>query len=429
MKFRLFAKTLAIVMLAFALGATAVAADKKPPEYPNAKRESPKPDLTSRHDEELLKKGFAALNDSKQQTEAQTDLQKLVSDSSSKYAKAEALRGLAQLKVNQNDYAGGIALLKQALALDSLPNDDYFDTMMGLAQLYTQNQQWQPALDTLKTWMEQGGKQTGDAYALQGRIYLSEKEYSDAVSSMQQAMKLQPQGAPVWWGQVLVESYVGLKDYAHAAQVLETQLAANPSDATTRKNLVAVYLDANQPAKALQAMEDAKAHGLIVTGTDYINLAKMYVIVGQDSNDPKPDAQKAVAALQEGFAKQVVQPSFDSYKLLGDASYLAGDLHGAVAAWGKAAPFATDGKLDMQRGQLMVQQLDQYRDGRAALQQALAKGGLEKPGVAWILIGNADIKLKDKAGALAAYRKAAQYPETKSAAVKWLKAESHGGRK
>ena len=76
----------------------------------------------------------------------------------------------------------------------------------------------------------------------------------------------------------------------------------------------------------------------------------------------------------------------------------------------------------------MVQQLDQYRNGRAALQQALAKGGLDKPGVAWILIGNADLKLKDKAGALAAYRKAAQFPETRPAAEKWLKAEQRGGK-
>ena len=428
MKSRLFAKTLATAMLAFALSTTAVAADKKPPEYPNAKRESPKPDLTSQREQDLLQKGFNALNDSKEQAEAQKDLEKIVSDSRSKYAKAEALRGLAQLKINANDYAGGTDLLKQALALNSLPNDEYFDTMLTLAQLYAQNEQWQPALDTLNTWMQQGGKQKASAYALQGNIYYRQNQYQNAVDALLKARALNDK-PPQSWNQLLMASYFGLKQYDKAADLEKQALAKDPTDKSAFNNLVKVYLEANEPAKALATMNDGKAHGLITSDTDYINLAKMYLIVGQNTNDPKPDAQQAVATLQEGIGKGVITPSLESYKLLGDASYLAGDLRGAVDAWGKASPFAKDGKLDMQRGQLMVQQLDQYKDGKAALQQALAKGGLDKPGVAWILIGNADLKLKDKAGAVAAYRKAAQYPETKSAAEKWLKAEQHGGRK
>lgn len=428
MKSRLFAKTLATAMLAFALSATAVAADKKPPEYPNAKRESPKPDLTSQSEQDLLQKGFNALNDRKEQAEAQTDLQKIVSESHSKYAKAEALRGLAQLKINANDYAGGTDLLKQALALNSLPNDEYFDTMLTLAQIYAQNEQWQPALDTLNTWMQQGGKQTASAYALEGNIYYRQNQYQNAIDALLKARALNDK-PPESWNQLLMASYFGLKQYDKAADLEKQALAKDPTDKSAFNNLVKVYLQANEPAKALATMSDGKAHGLITNDTDYVNLAKMYLIVGQNANDPKPDAQQAVAVLQEGFSKGIVTPNLESYKLLGDSSYLAGDLHGAVGAWGKAAPFAKDGKLDMQRGQLMVQQLDQYRDGRAALQQALVKGGLDKPGVAWILIGNADLKLKDKAGAVAAYRKAAQFPETRPAAEKWLRAESHGGRK
>lgn len=427
MKSRLFAKTLATAMLAFALSATAVAADKKPPEYPNAKRESPKPDLTSQREQDLLQKGFNALNDSKAQAEAQTDLQKIVSESHSKYAKAEALRGLAQLKINANDYAGGTDLLKQALALNSLPNDEYFDTMLTLAQMYAQNEQWQPALDTLNTWMQQGGKQTASAYALEGNIYYRQNQYQNAIDALLKARALNDK-PPESWNQLLMASYFGLKQYDKAADLEKQALAKDPTDKSAFNNLVKVYLQANEPAKALATMSDGKTHGLITSDTDYVNLAKMYLIVGQNANDPKPDAQQAVAVLQEGFSKGIVTPNLESYKLLGDSSYLAGDLQGAADAWGKAAPFAKDGKLDMQRGQLMVQQLDQYRNGRAALQQALAKGGLDKPGVAWILIGNADLKLKDKAGAVAAYRKAAQFPETRPAAEKWLKAEHHGGK-
>ncbi len=419
MNVRALPKALLVLLAAFlAVGfVSAQAADKKAPEYPNAKRESPRIDLRSERDQKMLQNGFNALN-SGDDAKASKLLDKVLKDSDSKYAKAMALRGLAQMKINGGDAKAGIPLLQQALDLNSLPNDDYFNTMLTIAQVQAQDEQWQPALATLQKWMTEGGKQSGQAYALEGNIYYRLNQYPQAVQAMKQALALKPD-APESWNQLLMASYAGMNDYAEAAKIEEAVVAKNPNDKSAVKNLVNIYLQAKEPDKALKVMADAKARGLYTTEQDYLNLAKMYIYIGQNQQDPKPNALQAAQTLQEGLAKKAIQPGYEPYKLLGDAYYVAGDQDKATAAWAKGSPYAKNGELDFLRAQLLIQD-QKFSAGRSLMQTAL-KRGVKRVGAAWALIGNADLSLKDRAGAIAAFRKAEQDPETRAAAQKILK--------
>ena len=398
--------------------------DKKAPEYPNAKRESPRNDLRSERDQRLLQDGFNALNSGKD-AKATDDLNKVLKDSESKYAKAMALRGLAQIKISAGDDKDAIPLLQRALDMNSLPNDDYFDTMLTIAQLQAQDGQWQPALATLQKWMTEGGKQTGEAYALEGNIYYRLNQFPQAVAAMKQAFALKP-AAPDSWQQLLMASYAGMNDFSDAAKVEEAVVAKNPDDKGAIQNLVNIYIQAKEPDKALKVMADAKARGVYTTQADYINLAKMYLYVGQNQNDPKPDALQAAQVLQDGLSKKIVQPGYEPYELLGKAYYLAGDEDKAIATLAKGSPYAKDGELDFLRAQLLMQD-QKYSEGRTVMRAAL-KRGVKRVGAAWALIGNADLALKDRKDAIAAFEKAAQDPETHAQAEKVLK-QLRGGKK
>ena len=398
--------------------------DKKAPEYPNAKREAPRNDLRSERDQHLLQDGFNALNGGNE-AKAADDLNKVLKDSESKYAKAMALRGLAQIKISAGDDKDAIPLLQQALDMNSLPNGDYFDTMLTIAQLQAQDGQWQPALTTLQKWMTEGGKQTGEAYALEGNIYYRLNQFPQAVAAMKQAFALKP-AAPDSWQQLLMASYAGMNDFSDAAKIEEAVVAKNPGDKGAIQNLVDIYIQAKEPDQALKVMADAKARGVYTTEADYINLAKMYLYVGQNQNDPKPDALQAAQVLQDGLSKKILQPGYEPYELMGKAYYLAGDEDKAIATLAKGSPYAKDGELDFLRAQLLIQD-QKYSEGRTVMQTAL-KRGVKRVGAAWALIGNADLALKDRKEAIAAFEKAAQDPETHAQAEKVLK-QLRGGKK
>jgi tetratricopeptide (TPR) repeat protein len=131
-----------------------------------------------------------------------------------------------------------------------------------------------------------------------------------------------------------------------------------------------------------------------------------------------------VGVLKEGMDKGIVQPGYDSYKLLGDSYAIAGDYKNAVNAYAKASPDAKNGGVDFLRGQLL-EDLGRHKEAKAALKQAVAKGGFKRMGAAYLSLGNAELALKERSAAIAAYKHAEQDPETRADARRNLKKLGH----
>ncbi|MGA0588649.1 tetratricopeptide repeat protein [Dyella sp. KRB-257] len=416
-------KLLAGATLAFTIAAAPTMAhahadkDKKESLYPNATRKEPKLDLTSPKEQKALNAGLEAVNGG-DAAKASELLQPILDHSKSKYAQALALQGLASLKYNAGDLKSAISLLTQALDKGVIPNDTYFQLEYELAQFQLADEQYQAALDTLAKWRSEGKKDTAESHALEGNAYYRLQKYPEAIAAMKQALSMtdKPHGS---WNQILMASYAESGQSDQAAKLAEQQLAANPNDTTALNNAVAVMMQAQKYPEAIALMEKAKTQGALKSDKDYINLAKLYLVTGQTANDPKPDAVKAAQTIDDGMAKGIVPATYENYKLLGDANYIAGSESKAIAAYRKAIPMATDGEAAVRAGQLLVTQ-NKYSEARPLIQQGIAKGVKHK-GSAYMLLAEVERGLKNKTGAIAAMKHAAQDPETAAKARDWLK--------
>lgn len=396
--------------------------DKKESLYPNATRKEPKLDLTSSKDQKALNDGLDAVN-AGDQAKASQLLQPLIDNSKSKYAQALALQGLASLKYNAGDVKGAITLLTQALDKGVMPNDTYFQLEYELAQFQMADEQYQAAIDTLAKWRAEGRKDTAESHALEGNAYYRLEKYPEAIAAMKQALSMsdKPQTS---WNQILMASYAESGQSDQAAQLAEQQLAANPNDATALNNAVAVLMQAQKYPEAIKLMEQAKAQGALKTEKDYVNLAKLYLVTGQNSDNPKANAAKAVQTLEDGMGKGIITSSYDNYKLLGDANYVAGNDSKAIEAYKKAMPMATDGEAALRAGQLLASE-NKFSEARPLIQQGIAKG-VKHQGSAYMLLAETQRGLKNKAGAIEAMKKAAQDPETAAKAKDWLRKAGAG---
>lgn len=416
-------KMLAGAALALTIAATPAMAhahaekEKKESLYPNATRKEPKLDLTSSKDQKALNEGLDAVN-SGDAAKASQILQPIIDSSKSKYAQALALQGMANVKYNAGDLKGAIALLSQAIDNGVLPNDTYFQLQYELAQFQLADEQYQPAIETIVKWRNEGKKDTAESHALEGNAYYRLEKYPEAVAAMKQALSMtdKPQSS---WNQILMASYAESGQSDQAAQLAEQQLAANPNDATALNNAVAVMMQAQKYPEAIALMEKAKAQGALKSEKDYVNLAKLYLITGQNSDDPKPNANKAVQTLEEGMSKGVVPSSYDNYKLLGDANYVGGNESKAIDAYKKAMPMGKDGEAAIRAGQLLLSQ-NKYSEARTLIQQGIAKG-VQHRGTAYMMLAEAERGLKNKPAAITAMKQAAQDPETAAKAKDWLK--------
>lgn len=396
---------------------------KSESKYPNATRKQPETTGVTAKEAKGLNEGLQAANSADSAT-ALKDLQPIADGSDNPYAKAMAMLGLAQVKYRAGDTKGAIAMQKQAIDSNGLDNNSYFPGLVALAQMYIADEDYANALATLDVWTKQSGAQSADVYALQGNAYYRLQKYPEAVAAIEKAKAMtdKPQAS---WNQIEMASYFAMDKYDDAAKLAEAALAKDPNNSTLLQNVIAIYINSNQDKKALALLERAHANGQIKDTAGYLNMAKMYDNLAQASTDPKANAMKAVGVIKEGMDKGIVQPGYDTYKLLGDSYAVAQDYDNAAAAYAKASPDAKTGEVDFLRGQMLAQSGKHDKQAQAALKQALAKGGFKRVGAAWLILGNVELGLKDKAAAIAAYKHAEQDPETKSDARRMLKRLGH----
>ena len=396
--------------------------DKKEVQYPNATRKEPKLDLTSEKDQKNLNEGLDAVN-AGDKAKAQQMLQPIIDSSKSKYAQALALQGMASLHYNDSDYKGAISALQRSLALGVMPNDTYFQLMYMLAQFQMADEQYQPALDTIAKWRAEGKKETADSYALEGNAEYRLGKYPEAIASINKAKSLTDKPQPTW-DQILMASYAESGQDEKAAELAKNQLSSNPGDPNALNNAVAVLMQAHKYPEAIQMMEKARAEGKLSKDTQYVNLAKLYLVTGQESADPAPNATKAQQVLEEGMSKGVVKPDAETYVLLGQSAEIANNIDKAIGYYNKAQPIATDGEAALRAGRLLLSE-NKYSQAKGLIQQALDKGVKHK-GTAYMLLAESERGLKNKPAAIAAMKKAAQDPETAAKAKDWLKKTGAG---
>lgn len=395
---------------------------KKEVLYPNATRAEPKLDLTSEKDQKNLNEGLDAVN-AGDKAKAQQMLQPIIDSSKSKYAQALALQGMASLHYNDSDYKGAISALQRSLALGVMPNDTYFQLMYMLAQFQMADEQYQPALDTIAKWRAEGKKETADSYALEGNAEYRLGKYPEAIASINKAKSLTDKPQPTW-DQILMASYAESGQDEKAAELAKNQLSSNPGDPNALNNAVAVLMQAHKYPEAIQMMEKARAEGKLSKDTQYVNLAKLYLVTGQESSDPAPNATKAQQVLEEGMSKGVVKPDAETYVLLGQSAEIANNIDKAIGYYNKAQPIATDGEAALRAGRLLLSE-NKYSQAKGLIQQALDKGVKHK-GTAYMLLAESERGLKNKPAAIAAMKKAAQDPETAAKAKDWLKKTGAG---
>lgn len=393
---------------------------KQESKYPNAKRKAPKLDLTKQKDADNLNKGLDAVNAGDEATAKQI-LQPLAdgSGSKSKYVRVMALQGLANMQYNNQDVKGAIDTLKQALDIGVMPNDTYFDLMYELAQFYAADKQDDQALQTLQKWRSEGQRETADSYGLEGVLDYRLGKYQEAITAINKAKSMTDQPKESW-NQVLAASYAETGQGDQAIEMAKKQLAENPNDAPTRHNLIVLLMQANKYDEALKLMEDARSKGELTDASSYTNMAKLYLMAGQNADsDPKPFADKAVQVLDEGKSKGVVKADHDYYMLRGNAALVGGDTNAALNEFKQAAKTGNDGEAELRIGQLEGN-AGQYSASRDAAKQAIAKGTKHK-GKAWMVVAKAERAMKNKAAAVQAMQKAAEDPETRAEAQDWLK--------
>lgn len=403
-----------ILSLMMALPVSAARRDKKQPEpeplYPNATRVEPEAKPVQRLQKQLQKMYDASQEEGKE-AEAEALAQEMLANSrAGAYEKSIANQVLGFARLNADNYPEAITYLQAAIDAGGLNNDQHYQLMYNIAQMQLAEEMYDESLATMERFITETQTQKSEHLALKGNALYRLERYQEAVPVLRTAMESATTQQSTL-AQLLMACYFELEQPQEAAAIAEGLLAKEPDNKALVRNLTSIYINADMADKAMQLMDSARQRGLLSEERDYQQLYQLYHFNEKEA--------EAIATIKEGLEKGILKPAVEPYRVMAEAYYFTDKFAEAAEAYGQAATYATDGEPSLNQARMFAE-LERWPECKAAAQAAIAKG-VKRMGEAWIIVGAAEFGLNNQPAAIAAYREAAKYPETKSSAESYLR--------
>lgn len=372
--------------------------------------------LSSEKNQELMRQAVDQMN-AEQYDAALASLTELEAQKKvNAYERAKSKQFRAQIASDTDDYDLAISLLEEVIADDALSNVEHFQTMLVLSQLYAQNDNFEKAIEWFDRWTLDAETVPGNYWAMQAQNYYSLDQFERAVEYIDRAFATGEE-PEVAWAQVKAGCLYELERYDDAAAFAREQKLAHADNPDLRyqfTNLeVTAYLEKEDYDSARAVLEEAKAKGWFDRTLQWTQLYQLYF------EDDKPEM--AAQVITEGMEAGALERNAQNYIYLGEAYAAQEKSDQALEAFTKAAELSSDnGQAEFQKGQVLLD-MERSKEAQAALKKSIEIGGLKMEGNAWYLLCIAENDLDRVSAAIAACRKATEFPESKGNAQNTLR--------
>ncbi len=326
------------------------------------------------------------------------------------YERALVYQSIGFVYAQQGQYPPAIQNFEACLALQALPTAAQQGMLYSLASLYMSQEMYQKTIDTLNRWLANETDPKPDAFIMMASSYASMSDYRSALPWARRAVEASPEPKENWH-QLLVAIYFELKQYSNAATVLTKMVGFWPDKLRYWEMLFGAYQQEQRDNEALSTLNLAYEHGVLTEEKKILNLARMRMFM----NVP----YYAGDLLEKEMAAGRIQRTEKNLELMLSAWTAAREYDKAIAVIDQLAPMKGDGELYLQQAQIYNEKNNW--DGVArSVQKALDMGGLRQTGKAYLLQGLAYSEQKRFNDAIASFRRAQQFEETRSQAAGWI---------
>jgi len=259
--------------------------------------------------------------------------------------------------------------LNKVLEFNGLDNNGHFGTLLMLAQLQLQEDDYAGALATIDRFLTETKTTKPEHLVLKGNALYRLDRHAEASVVLKQAIDASPEPKAEWM-QLLMATYAESGNTAEAVKMAEQVATKSPNDKRAQMNLAVVYQQADMFDKAAAVLEKMRAAGQLTEDKEYRQLYVSYLNL--DGRE-----KQAIEVINDGLAKGIVKPDFQAYLALAQAYYFSDQPGPSIDAYKKAAPLAPDGETYLNLAKALWSE-DRIAEAKEAAKQAIAKG-IKKP--------------------------------------------------
>jgi tetratricopeptide (TPR) repeat protein len=333
------------------------------------------------------------------------------------YERALVYRMLAYVAYGANEYEEAVEYFVKVLREEMLPIRDEAKVRFNIAQLFASLQRWSEVVDWLNRWLLYVEDPDPLGFYLMGIAYFQLEDFDAAIAHARKAVDLSPEPREAWL-RLLAALYSQNEDYENATGVLEELVLRFPKKQYWVQ-LSLIYGAREDYRTSLAVQQVAYAQGLLTEDKELRRLARSYLY----HELPYPAAKVMEKALEDG----AIARDPEALELLANSWIAAREYDRSLAPLHKAAELSQDGNLYVRLGQVQMQR-EAWSEAAELLQKAVAKGGLEDPGNAELLLGISYYNDARVALARSSFVRARRHASTREEADRWithLEAESN----
>ena len=334
-------------------------------------------------------------------------------DKLTEYEQANVLNYIGFVYYNMDDVANAIRTYEKMVAIPSLEPQLAKQTTYTLAQLYTMEEQYQKALQTLDRWFVMETNPAPEPFILKAQNLYQVQRYNDMIEPIQNAMRVaRERDKPVKedWYVLLNFAYFQEEDYKQVRDIQKILLENWPKKRYWF-SLAGAYTELGEDNNLIAAYGAAHDQGMLEKESELVTMAQLYM----QAEVP----YKAATLLEREMEAGRVPKSAKNYRLLSQAWMLSQEDERAVPALKEAARLSDDGELDVRLGNTYLN-LSNYDECISAVQSGLRKGGLKNPDNAQISLGMCLYNKRRYQAAIEAFRAAAKTPRSRKVSQQWI---------
>ena len=335
-------------------------------------------------------------------------------DKLTEYEQANVLNYIGFIYYNMDDIQNAIRTYERMIAIPSLEPQMGKQTTYTLAQLYTMEEQYQKALDTLDKWFILESNPAPDPFILKAQNLYQLSRYKEMIEPIENAMRVaRSRNKPVKedWYVLLNFAYFQDENYKMVRDIQKILLETWPKKRYWF-SLAGAYTELGEDNNLIASYGAAHDQGMLEKDSELVTMAQLYM----QAEVP----YKAATLLEKEMAGGRVPKEAKNYRLLSQAFMLAQEDERAVPALKEAARLSDDGELDVRLGNTYLN-LGNYDECIAAVRTGLRKAGLKSPDNAQISLGMCLYNKRQYNDAIAAFRAASKTQRSRKISQQWIR--------
>jgi hypothetical protein len=324
------------------------------------------------------------------------------------YEKGIVYQLLAQIAIEQDSDRDAINWLARALNEGALNAKERQSTIFNLGNLNLRIEDYRAGANYLEQYLREGGQRNEQLFNNLVFAYDQQGNKREALRYALLAFEIaNPKKRQNY--DTLNYLYTELNMPAERAALLQEMVQLYPQDKTIWNSIAALYAQGDQESKAFEIRKIMYLNGLLTTEKEiqqFVDYYSYYDVPFRGAEILKREMNRGRVERTQANLEKLAR----LYRQAREFNLAVEPLRAAAEASGK-------GKLFQELGEALYAE-GREQEAEKELLRAIERG-IDRPGDAWIVIGNARYQADNVQGALEAFSQAARYPYSRRNAEGW----------